>query len=100
MTEPVDLEQRLLEAVHEPGSDLELLAHEVASSEQAQVYLDERVATLSAHSPRNRAAERAATLLEHALAIAAELGLTSSAELEAAAQTSTATRGHGDDGER
>ena len=96
MTDEAELEQRLLEAVHAQGADLELLAHDVASSEDAQAYLVELVATLSAVSPSNRAAERAAALLEHGLAIAAELGLGASTEAVTAVQTSTSARDRGD----
>lgn len=74
MTDRESLEDRILRASHEPGADLELLAHEVGASTDAQAYLVELVETLAAISPTSAAAERAAALLEAGLAVAAELG--------------------------
>lgn len=96
MSDSETLEERLLRAVHEPDADLELLAHEVAASEEAQVYLVELAGTLSALSPANPAIERASALLEHAMAIIAEHELASSAEVSAAVRTSTTARDPGD----
>lgn len=96
MSEIENLEERLLRAVHEPDTDLELLAHEVAASEEAQVYLVELASTLSALSPANPAIERASALLEHAMAIVAEHALARSAEAGATASTTTTARDPGD----
>ena len=70
-----DLQERLLRACHEPDAadlDVENLAHEIARSDDAQAYLVQLVATLTAISPAHAAADRAEALLEHGLAIAAE----------------------------
>ena len=96
MSDIESLSERLLRAVHEPDTDLEPLAHEVAASEEAQVYLVELASTLSALSPVNPAIERASALLEYAMAIVAEHELASSAEVSATARTSTTARDPGD----
>lgn len=73
-TEHEAIEDRILQAIHEPGADLETLAHEVGGSDHAQAYLVELVSTYSAISTASPAAARASALLEHGLAVAAELG--------------------------
>lgn len=68
-----DLETELCAAVHDPDADVERLAHLVAADDHAQVYLVELVGTLAAIAPRSPAIARAEALLEHGLAIAADL---------------------------
>jgi len=68
-----ELELRILQAVHEPDTvDLELLAHEIAGSDDAQAYLIRLIDTISTLSPASQPAARAGELLEHALVIAAD----------------------------
>jgi hypothetical protein len=100
MSDLETLEERLLQAVHEVDADVELLAHEVAASDEAQSYLVEVIATLSALSPTNRAAERAAALLEQAMAIAGDQSAKISDENAAVTKTSTTARHPGDGSKR
>jgi hypothetical protein len=96
MSDIEDLKLRLLRAVHEPDAEAELLAHEVAASEQAQVYLVELASTLSLLSPANPAIARASSLLEYAMAIVAEHALTTSDELDVSVKASAMARDPGD----
>jgi hypothetical protein len=82
-----DLKLRILQALHEPETiDVELLAHEIAASEDAQAYLLQFIETISAISPASEPAARAEALLEHGLAIAAD-------QMEAEQADSAATQG-------
>jgi len=69
-----DLETQLCAAVHDPDADVERIAHLIAGSDRAQVYLVELVGTIAAIAPASPAIERAEALLEHGLAIAAVVG--------------------------
>ncbi len=74
-TETMDLETQLCAAVHDPDADVEQLAHAVASSDRAQVYLVELMRTLGAIAPTSPAIGRAEALLEHGLAVASHLAV-------------------------
>jgi hypothetical protein len=95
-----DLEDRLFLAVNEPDSDLELLAHEVAASEDAQAYLMGLISTLRALSPDDEVADRAAALLEHGIAIEAEHGMENAEGVKIGAQVKRKMARDPGDGER
>lgn len=94
-----ELEARLLAAVTgEEGADIELVAHEVAGSDHAQQYLVALASTLGSISGSSATAARAAALLEHGLAIAAEHAESAGASTSASAAASkAATKQHGSD---
>lgn len=92
MRESETLQERLLRIVHEPASDdAEQVAHEVAASDEGQVYLVELVATLTALSPTNPAARRAEELLEQSMAIAGEHAVADADELASSTAATIAT---------
>lgn len=96
-----DLEARLLAAVTgDASADLELVAHEVATSDDAQTYLVALVGTLGALSGASEPAARAQALLEHGLAIAAEHAEAGAAAAEAVASAAHAAGASADRGDK
>ena len=100
MSDKEPLDERVLRAIHEPDSDVELLAHEIAASDEAQSYLMEVISTLSALSPSNKAAQRASALLEQSMAIAGEHAIKAEKGVATSAKTRATVRDPSDDTKR